>query len=366
MKKRLVVCCDGTWNELKSSYPTNVVKMAQSVKYIADDGTPQIVFYQEGVGSDTTSIVEHLGGGAFGWGIDKLIQDGYRFLSINYNITHQDEIYLFGFSRGAYIVRCLAGMIYNSGLLSREHIRKTPLAYQMYRDRKIHPNSQEAQLFRQKNGYAVDNSEQKSYLDYRVPITMLGCWDTVGALGVPNLIPQLPIDKIINQKYRFYDPTISPIVQNAFHAVAIDEKRRSFPSTPMKKNESNPNQLVEEVLFVGEHGCIGGGTKETRGLADCALDWMIQQAGKVGLKCDPNKIERNFDSEGKITEFGVEPQPTTDFNNQVTGIYALGGVQVRPFNSNAKIHYTVKDRLEKRPDYQPVNLDQAIEKNVQE
>ncbi|MBE9229120.1 DUF2235 domain-containing protein [Phormidium sp. LEGE 05292] len=366
MKKRLVVCCDGTWNQLRSSYPTNVVKLAQSVKYITDDGTPQIVFYQQGLGTEDSSLWQTLGGGAFGWGIDKLIQDAYRFLCVNYNTEAEDEIYLFGFSRGAYIVRCLAGMIYCSGLLHREQIRKTPQAYKIYRDRKIHPDAQEAKDFRKKNAKSVkskDTSGQQSYMEDRVSIKMLGCWDTVGALGMPDIIPWLPIEKIINQKYLFYDPELSPIVENAFQAVAIDEKRKSFPSTRMDKNSKNPNQRVEEVWFSGEHGCVGGGTKGYQGLSDCALAWMIERAKEVELECDQRKIERDFDSEGKPTRFGIYPEPTIYFDNSLTFPFILGGEESRSIRgSNIKFHSSVKERLKKRSDYLPENLKQFIDR----
>lgn len=114
--KRLVICCDGTWQDLKSSYPSNIVKLTQGVKPIASDGTPQILFYDSGIGTENQKLL----GGAAGVGIDANIQDGYRFLCLNY--VPGDEIYLFGFSRGAYTVRSLAGMIYCSGLLERRYI----------------------------------------------------------------------------------------------------------------------------------------------------------------------------------------------------------------------------------------------------
>ncbi|MEH2008448.1 DUF2235 domain-containing protein [Nostoc sp.] len=104
--KRLVICCDGTWQQLISPYPSNVVKLAQSVKPIARDGVTQIIFYDPGIGTESQKVL----GGATGLGIDRNIEDCYRFLSLNY--VPGDEIYLFGFSRGAYTVRSLAGMIY--------------------------------------------------------------------------------------------------------------------------------------------------------------------------------------------------------------------------------------------------------------
>ena len=252
--KRLVVCCDGTWQKLASSYPTNVVKIAQAVKPVGNDGTPQSVFYDEGIG--TGDQLDKYFGGAFGWGIDKNIQDAYRFLCLNYN--EGDEIYLFGFSRGAYTVRSLAGMIYCSGLLSRPKIRSALEAYRIYRDRDIKPSDPEAQAFRAAYGE-------------RVPIALLGCWDTVGALGVPDQIPFLPIDNWLNSKYKFHDTTLSSIIQKALHAVAIDELRKVFDVTPMQKSPKFDTQILRQVWFPGKHGSVGGGTKEQRGLSDLAL-----------------------------------------------------------------------------------------------
>ncbi|MHC5595002.1 MAG: DUF2235 domain-containing protein [Nostoc sp.] len=348
-KKRLVVCCDGTWNQLTSSYPTNVVKFARSINYTARDQTPQLVFYLSGCGTENDHLIDRIGGGAFGWGIDKIIQDAYRLLCMNYDVDAEDEIYLVGFSRGAYIVRCLAGMIYKCGLLRRAKIREIPKAYELYRDSKISPNDPTAQKFRQDNSKKTENiDDQKDYLKYRVPIKMLGCWDTVGALGVPDITPWLPIAKLWNQKYEFYDATLSPIVENAFHAVAIDEKRKTFPSASMEKNEKNPKQRVEEVLFVGEHGCIGGGTKEYRGLSDYPFKWMLDKAQNLGLE---------LDIEDAVEEFKIKPDPNTEFNNSVTGFYALGGEEWRPIKSSkVVVHSSVIKRLKARPDYRPGNL----------
>jgi len=95
-----------------------------------------------------------------------------------------------------------------------------------------------------------------------VSIKVLGCWDTVGSLGIPDLIPYFPIDNWINKEYEFFDTKINERIENAFHTVAIDEIRVAYPTTPMKSDR--PNQ-VKQVWFPGEHGCIGGGTEQTQG-----------------------------------------------------------------------------------------------------
>lgn len=233
--KRLIVCCDGTWQNLERPYPTNVVKIAQGIEPIAKDGVAQVVFYDEGLGTGGNTKVQkkldRVAGGGLGKGIEKNIQDGYRFLSLNY--SPGDEICLFGFSRGAYTVRGLAAFMYHCGLLSRPNIRQIDEAYLLYYNHlnleQIEPSqlaelldltidqikqiqqtepSQLLEKFRQKYSFKTQR-----YGD-RVPITLLGCWDTVGSLGVPDLIPVINWDKKINEKYEYLNIVqLSPIVE---------------------------------------------------------------------------------------------------------------------------------------------------------
>ncbi|MBR8840262.1 MAG: DUF2235 domain-containing protein [Stigonema ocellatum SAG 48.90 = DSM 106950] len=332
--KRLVVCCDGTWQDLASSCPSNVVKLAQSVKRIADDKIPQIVFYDQGIGTETQKLL----GGATGAGIDINIQDAYRFLSFNY--VPGDEIYLFGFSRGAYTVRSTAGMIYCSGLLDRSQITRAPEAYELYRNRNIKPKDREAVEYR------------KTYGE-RVPITFIGCFDTVGALGIPRLAFFKKFQDTLNQRYRFHDTTLNKCIQNALHAIAIDEIRESFEVTPMKKNPDAENQRVIQKWFPGEHGCVGGGTEEQRGLSDGALKWMIDSISQLGLGLE-------FDV--KQIAPGIEPNPKCDFKN-APGFFRLAGITLREVGDNIEdLHESVIERLKERPDYRPKNLEKVIPK----
>lgn len=326
--KRLVVCCDGTWNKLDAPCPTNVVRIAQATKPVASNGIHQVLFYEEGLG---TAWYDRIPGGAFGWGIDTNIQNAYRFLSLNYEPG--DEIYLFGFSRGAYTVRSLAGLIHCSGLLSRQHIYKAPEAYQLYRDRAIKPSNSIAEEFRATYGK-------------RVPITVLGCWDTVGSLGVPNIAQLLPFEQLLNSKYRFHDTELSSSIQNALHAVAIDELRKVFNVTPMQKSSKLESQQVRQVWFPGGHGCVGGGTEGTRGLSDGALAWMMSEIHQLGLNLefDPSRIQN-----------GLIPNPNLDFNNN-PGFYRLSGTIHRQVDNFANLDSSVKKRWCSRPDYRPVNL----------
>lgn len=299
--KRIIVCCDGTWQTLEAPHPTNVVKLAEAIKPLSDDQIYQILFYDEGLGTSNLKegigigdFVIELGGGAFGWGIDQAIQKAYRFLCLNYE--DGDEIYLFGFSRGAYTVRCLAGLIYCSGLLKRQYIRKIPQAYELYRnrDQDTHPT---------KGNKAVEFREQYGE---NVPIEVLGCWDTVGSLGVPDLIPYIPIDNWFNKKYEFFDTKLNHRIKKAFHAVAIDETRKAFDVTRMTPHPNVPDQ-VKQIWFPGDHGCVGGGTESTRGLSDAALDWMMAQVSAIGLDLDKSCVED-----------GIKPDYKTVFQDDQT------------------------------------------------
>jgi uncharacterized protein (DUF2235 family) len=330
--KRIIVCLDGTWQTLTTPYPTNVVKMAQAIKPVSTKSNNpiyQILFYDEGLGSG--DLWNHITGGAFGWGIDQAIQKAYRFLCLNYE--NGDEIYLFGFSRGAYTARSLAGLIYCSGLLKRQYIRKIPAAYELYRNRDedTRPGGEKAVEFRQKYGE-------------NVPIEVLGCWDTVGSLGVPDLIPYVPIDNWINKKYDFFDTKLNHRIKKAFHAVAIDETRKAFDVTRMTPN--HPNQ-VTQIWFPGEHGCVGGGTKSTRGLSDAALDWMMDHVSEIGLDLDKSSVED-----------GIEPNPQTLFHNEPKILDSILPRALREVDGQfSDLHDSVKKRWQDSTlNYRPENL----------
>lgn len=332
--KRIVVCCDGTWQKLTNPYPSNVVKLAQSVKPTGKDGIPQIVFYDEGIGTESQKLL----GGAMGLGIDKNIEDGYRFLVLNY--VPGDEIYFFGFSRGAYTVRSLAGMIYCSGLLERPYITKAHEAYELYRKTDVKPRDKEAVDYR------------KTYGD-RVPITLMGCFDTVGALGIPRLAVFKRFHNQLNQRYSFHDTTLNKYIQNALHAMAIDEIREVFDVTPMKKHPDAENQRVIKKWFPGEHGCVGGGTEEQSGLSDAALQWMIDSIADLGLGLD-------FDTSAIPT--GINPNYECDFKNE-PGFFRLAGIKFREIGDTIEdIHESTVKRLKVRQDYRPKNLQKVISK----
>ncbi len=341
MKKRLIVCADGTWQDLYQPCPTNVVKMAQAIRPTASDNIPQLIYYDEGLGTRQIdiqrSIIDRLlkiGGGALGLGIDRKIQRAYCFLCLNYEPG--DEIFLFGFSRGAYTVRCLAGLIYNAGLLHREHIRQIPKAYELYRDKKDpdkKPGGKKSIEFREKFGR-------------NVPIKALCCWDTVASVGFPDLIPWLKLDQAFNERYSFYDSKINPMIEKGIHAVAIDEIRKVFDVTRM---ESSKTDQVTQVWFPGGHGCVGGGSEDEQGLSDGALQWMMEQVQVLGLELNIENVEN-----------GIKPNYKADFNNKPKPPFNIGSPNIREVTGTfTDLHESVKQRWVDptiNPPYRPVNL----------
>lgn len=276
MARRLVVCADGTWNTADqvsggTRTPTNVVKLARALRPVASDGTSQIVFYHDGVG--THPGIERFIGGAFGAGIDRNICDCYRFLIQNF--APGDEIYLFGFSRGAYTVRSLAGLIRNCGLLLPDHDERIPDAYALYRDRSSAsaPAMPQAQAFR-------------AAFAHEVRIKCIGVWDTVGALG----IPLEGLNLFRSTRYLFHDVTLSSWVDNAFQALAIDERRGPFLPCVWEQ-QPGASQRLEQVWFAGVHSNVGGGYPDA-GLADVAFDWLRERAEQCGLEFDAGYLAR--------------------------------------------------------------------------
>ncbi|MCI0735412.1 MAG: DUF2235 domain-containing protein, partial [Beijerinckiaceae bacterium] len=167
MRKKLVIYCDGTWNK-PTKYSTNVLRMLQATEPKDPNGDPQLVHYIAGVG---TTRGQKFKGGAFGYGISENIKNAYSFIICNYEPG--DEIFLFGFSRGAFTARSIAGLVRNFGVLKRQHLPCAGLAYDHYRDKaddEWHPNGSKTKEFRKK--YCVDEE---------TTIKFLGVWDTVGA-----------------------------------------------------------------------------------------------------------------------------------------------------------------------------------------
>lgn len=300
--KRIVICCDGTWNRLDAAYPTNVVKLAEAVASTSKDGTQQIVWYDEGVGTGNTAVARTLDrwlGGGLGWGLMTKVEQAYRFLIFNYDPG--DEIYIFGFSRGAFTARSLAGLIRNCGIIEQPRARRIREAIDFYRSRdpELSPDADKSCAFRYElcPSLFLNDDEiawrSKNHPPYDpatsvlLQVRYLGVWDTVGALGVPNY---LWIAGLFNRKYRFHDAKLSRSVAAARHAVAIDERRRTFEPTlwdnldTLNETAASQGRAVpyEQIWFPGDHGSVGGGG-DIEGLSSDAFIWLAEGAAEAGL-----------------------------------------------------------------------------------
>ncbi|MEH3116535.1 MAG: DUF2235 domain-containing protein [Methylorubrum populi] len=314
-QRRLVLFLDGTWNEDEDDHPpTNIVRMREILKIGVDEALTEhtsstddaiapkatgsfietngqlieyIVYYDRGVG--TGAGLDAIRGGVFGSGLSRNIRQAYRFLSEHY--ADGDEIYVFGFSRGAFTARSLVGYLFAVGLLkprscTPENERR---AWRHYRRT---PQDRYCAEWFALEPHVFDRATLR--------VTCLGVFDTVGALGVP-------LDGFRRwnaEKYAFHSTELSSIVDVSLHAVAIDERRRPFEAALWQrpKFKRYPQAKVEQVWFPGAHADIGGGYADwTRdgdirtGREELALAWMIARVNALtpGLHFAP------FEDEGR-------------------------------------------------------------------
>ncbi|OXM69899.1 DUF2235 domain-containing protein [Amycolatopsis vastitatis] len=334
MAKRLVICCDGTWNKLGQPNPTNVTKVKEAVAATDSAGTSQIAFHGDGVGTGT-SLWDHFTGGAFGLGLSAKVRDAYEFVVKNYEPG--DELFFFGFSRGAFTARSTVGFIRNCGVLRPENAGLIKEAYRLYRDRDTSttgPESPKAREFREK--YAHED---------RTPIRFIGVWDTVGALGIPLSGGRLL--NLLNRRWQFHDTQLSSIVQSAFQALAVDEHRTSFK--PAVWESSQAGQEREQVWFAGDHSDVGGG-HAVSDLSDLALRWMTDRAHHCGLAFEPDVFA------------GLYPgNPLGALHDSLNGFFRLFGRVVRSIGtvdpqSEFAASTAVCRHEHQPPPYRPDNL----------
>ncbi len=308
--KRLVFCFDGSWNRLSAEHPTNVVLVAESVLPCTSDGIVQIVWYDEGVG---TSSDDKFRGGAFGAGLVANLREAYRFLIFNYEAG--DELFLFGFSRGAYTARSFAGLVRFAGILDVSSANRIDEAIAMYRKAMDNHGDDppEARWFRAK--YSTKLCADRADMDWRcrylsnfspesahlLKIRYLGVWDSVGALGWPRI---MPFQKWLNRNHAFHDVRLTSKIQAARHALALDEDNVLFtPSLwdnvgslngAAEMSTFDPDAPYQQKWFPGNHGSVGGGGPE-RGLSDAALDWVITGARNQGLVLNTAATSRLYE-----------------------------------------------------------------------
>lgn len=232
-------------------------------------------FYDRGVGSRRVGIA----GKAFGLGLAKRIRRGYRHLVEHYEPG--DQVYLLGFSRGAYAVRSLANLVGHCGLVERaaakELKRNIDLAYQLYRKNRSSSFDGSRARLQERAGLR------------ELPIEFIGVWDTVGAVGRPTLARKAEKQTA----HRYHRMTLHPGVRRAFHAVSIDDERAQFWPHLWDEEQAAPGQEIEQVWFPGVHSDVGGGYRDARALSNISLRWMIGKLPhrRLGLTGFMNSLE---------------------------------------------------------------------------
>lgn len=333
--KRIVICADGTWNIRdqvdKASgkrRPTNVTKVARGVLARDAQGVDQVVAYFDGLGTD--GGLDRFTGGAFGRGIEDNVRAIYRFLI--YNHVDGDEIYLFGFSRGAFTVRTLVGFMNKVGLVRKGEDYFVPELYALYESQQGQDSQAWAQAFR-----------KISQPRPAPPVHLLGVWDTVGALGAPGLLGHL----FHGRKYAYHDVGLNPAVKHAYHAMALDERRKPFAINLFKRPTGWTGSL-EQAWFAGVHSDVGGSYRPD-GLANEALHWMVEKAEALGLAFDHSYMAHFL------------PCFNSTLHDSSSWFYRLIGEVVRQTGRHREhgecLHRSVIDRMAHAPSaYAPPNV----------
>lgn len=364
--RRLVLCLDGTWNTDDAQTVTNIVEIRDRILPLGADEVPQKIYYDWGVG--TGLGFDRIFGGAFGSGMGDKILGACRFLSDNFiqDDGHTTEIYIFGFSRGAYTARAVAGFLGSAGLLRPEHwnAANEQAVWRYYRTPP-------------KKRMPADRVAFKKLLFDDVRVQCLGIFDTVGARGVPVRW----FYKLNRLRYEFHDTELGANVDVALHALGIDEKRWAFQPAVWSKPPHVPNKLVEQVWFPGVHSNVGGGYDDDR-LSKIVLDWMMSRvrASGLGLAFDHpylDKAPEEF-AEGEIYESRSLPMFWTDYPvpafRKIANIapntrgYRPVGLVPHGVVLNEYLHWTCLHRWRKYHDaprkqrYAPANLELAVER----
>lgn len=324
MGKKIVFCADGTWDDPNSN--SNVCQL-----YEALDNLPgvQVPMYDSGVGTGGVAIDKWLGGG-LGAGLFQKIKDGYADIAAQYQPG--DQIYLFGFSRGAYTARSLAGMIAICGLPTQfpTDAQCLDMAFEAYRN-----VAQRDQLLETLNAqFAMDDAK----------IQLLGVWDTVGSLGIPAIFGGIDV-----VQYGFLSTSLHPDVLNAVQGLSIDEQRMQFQPA-IWPNVSSADQSVKQVWFAGVHCDVGGGYAADAGglsLANITLRWMASLAAAQGL---------TFKA-GTLPATDTQSDALATLHDSRTGAYRIFPPHVRNIDAASCLGSSVAARVGNPPSgYAPENL----------
>lgn len=365
--KRIAVFCDGTWNSPDARDRTHVVALYNAVH---QEASVQIAHYFSGVGVSRNqagflrNAFTRIGGGAFGWGLDRNIKQAYAYVCKVYEPG--DEILIFGFSRGAYTARSLAGMIRKCGILDDYQGQALTEAFRFYKQPGDDnaPDAPAVRAWRKRKSprFATSETERAERGDGAplVKISYIGVWDTVGALGIPVQVLGA-FAQLWNRKYQFHDTDLSSLVQSARQVLALDERRAFFLPSPwnnldqsdagpgLNAGDTGPDRPFQQQWFIGDHGIVGG-TGPSDSLSAITLDWIAEGAKRAGLTL----------REGTVL-LDAAPDPTDDVPvlRDPSPIYGISRdllVWRRGPQKPADLSFTVQQRMDAVPTYRPDSL----------
>lgn len=343
MGKRIVICFDGTANQIGAGNLTNVAKLFEMLK--KDDPAGQLAYYDPGVGtlapasahSSITRKLDLLFEQAFGAGLKDNVAQAYRYVMQHWRPG--DAIYIFGFSRGAYTARALAGMLLRPGLMRPGSENLLPYAVEKYAvNRYFTPEefdhwAEFARAFCWRTEHeplfaTVRQNSPNQVWDYAVPVAYLGLWDTVKAAGFLRF-----------GELRWPYTRSLPNVARIRHAVSIDERRRPYREYLVERHPLG----LEERWFAGVHADVGGTFMPDHRLATIALKWVTDGiVGELGL--DAAAYQRQC----AVTEDFADA-PIHDNGK----LWYLAGRRRRKMGPDALVHPSVLVRRRDNPSYLP-------------
>ncbi|KAI0094838.1 hypothetical protein BDY19DRAFT_988637 [Irpex rosettiformis] len=350
--KRIIVCCDGTWQDglvAKERWKyTNVLRLARAINHTDErfsPHVPQVVFYQSGVGTFGDKVIEQLDG-IVGASLAEKVQEAYAFIAHNYRPG--DEIFLFGFSRGAYTARMIALLIGAIGVLDRtemDHFADIFMAYQ--KRGKAENHAEITALDSQLAPWTAHNSPGKIRADSdkdTFSIKCIGVFDTVGSLGLPG---ELNLSAKMKTLFGFPDRFLGQHIERAFQALAIDEHRKDFDCARFEQTLGGrqKGQVLRQCWFAGSHSDIGGGF-QSHDLSDVSLTWMLSNVEDI-LSLDYKYIQSLPDA---VAPWGELAPHKSD-----TGIYAVADTIQRTLPTETddvtheKIHSSVLQQRNLNP-----------------
>jgi len=267
MVDRLVVCIDGTWNGQPGKDITHVHRVVELIKPTTSNGSNQRTMYLHGVG--VGGPINRLLGGIWGAGSDLRIREAYGFVCDKYRPG--DELVFFGFSRGAFAARALAGIIATQGIVPEGDMGDVRQVFRAYRE----PDPLIAQKM-------VELLVRAGRLN-RVTVRFVGVWDTVVRHGPLTRSLRWVLSRATSSSFGLHDARVPPAVRSLAHALALDEQRGAFQPSRVERPHAEGDQRIEEVWFAGSHSDVGGGYSDWRA-SEPALRWMLEEAGRAGVE----------------------------------------------------------------------------------